>query len=185
MSYGALGEQIDIHGGGTDLIFPHHSNEIAQTEAYTGKPFSRIWMHNALLQLGEEKMSKSLGNLVTIAEALDRYGADALRMFVLNSHYRSPVTYSDEAMEAAKAGAARLREAATAAQPPQRYSPPVDAAEARERFVAAMEDDLNTPQALAALFELSREINRARDRGREIEAAQAGLRELAAVLGLT
>jgi cysteinyl-tRNA synthetase len=185
MSYGALGEQIDIHGGGTDLIFPHHTNEIAQTEAYTGKPFSRIWMHNALLQLGEEKMSKSLGNLVTIAEALDRYGADALRMFVLNSHYRSPVTYSDEAMEAAKAGAARLREAATAAQPPQRRTPPVDAAEARARFVAAMEDDLNTPQALAALFDLSREINRARDRGRDIEAAQAQLREMAGVLGLT
>ncbi|MEO6044229.1 MAG: cysteine--tRNA ligase, partial [Tepidiformaceae bacterium] len=98
MALKELGEQIDIHGGGADLIFPHHSNEIAQTEAFTGKPpFARIWMHNALLQLGEEKMSKSLGNLVTIQEALDRYGPDALRIFVINSHYRSPATYTDEA----------------------------------------------------------------------------------------
>jgi len=186
MALHALGEQIDIHGGGADLIFPHHTNEIAQTEALTGKPpFARIWMHNALLQLGEEKMSKSLGNLVTIAEALQRYGADALRIFIINSHYRSPVTYSDEALEAAKAGAARLREAADAAQPQQMHTPPVTGDAAREKFIAAMEDDLNTPQALAALFELARDINRGRDRGRHIGPAQDTLRELAGVLGLT
>jgi cysteinyl-tRNA synthetase len=186
MALHTLGEQIDIHGGGADLIFPHHTNEIAQTEAYTGKPpFARIWMHNALLQLGEEKMSKSLGNLVTIAEALEKFGPDALRIFVINSHYRSPVTYTDEALEAAKAGADRLREAAFAAQPPQLFMPPVDGDAALEKFTAAMEDDLNTPQALAALFELSRDINRGRDRGRDIFPAQEALRELAGVLGLT
>ncbi|HXU23841.1 MAG TPA: cysteine--tRNA ligase [Tepidiformaceae bacterium] len=185
MALHALGEQIDIHGGGADLIFPHHTNEIAQTEAYTAKPpFARIWMHNALLQLGAEKMSKSLGNLVTIAEALDAHGPDALRIFVINSHYRSPVTYTNEALEAARAGAERLREAAEAAQPPQMHVPPVTGVATREKFILAMEDDLNTPQALAALFELAREINRGRDRGRHIGPAQDTLRELAGVLGL-
>ena len=186
MALQELGEQIDIHGGGADLIFPHHSNEIAQTEAFTGAPpFARIWMHNALLQLGEEKMSKSLGNLVSIQEALDSYGPDALRIFVIGSHYRSPVTYTDAALEAAKAGAERLRAAAYAGAPAQLFTPPVDGDAARERFIAAMEDDLNTPQALAALFDLSREINRGRDRGREIWPAQQTLRELAGVLGFT
>ena len=186
MALKELGEQIDIHGGGADLIFPHHTNEIAQTEAYTGKaPFARIWMHNALLQLGEEKMSKSLGNLVTIQEALDTYGPDALRLFVINSHYRSPVTYTDDGLVAAKAGADRLRTAAFASQPAQMFTPAVDPLPAVDRFIAAMEDDLNTPQALAALFDLSREINRARDRGRDIMEAQEALQELAGVLGLT
>lgn len=186
MALHALGEQIDIHGGGADLIFPHHTNEIAQTEALTGNPpFARIWMHNALLQLGEEKMSKSLGNLVTIAEALQRYGADALRIFIISSHYRSPVTYTGEALEAARGGGARLREAAEAAQPQQMHTPAVIGDGARAKFIAAMDDDLNTPQALAALFELARDINRGRDRGRHIGPAQDTLRELASVLGLT
>jgi cysteinyl-tRNA synthetase len=185
MSLGALGDQIDIHGGGADLIFPHHTNEIAQTEAYTGKPpFARIWMHNALMQLGEEKMSKSLGNLVTISEALEKYGPDALRIFVINSHYRSPVTYTDDALQAAKAGAERLREAAYATPPSQMLTPPVSGEATEERFITAMDDDHNTPQALAALFDLSREINRGRDRGRDITPAQETLRELAGVLGL-
>ena len=186
MALQQLGEQIDIHGGGADLIFPHHTNEIAQTEAFTGQqPFARIWMHNALLQLGDEKMSKSVGNLVTIQEALDTYGPDALRLFVINSHYRSPVTYTDDGLVAAKAGADRLRTAAFASQPPQMFTPPVDPVPTVDRFIAAMEDDLNTPQALAALFDLSREINRARDRGRDIFEAQEALQELAGVLGLT
>jgi cysteinyl-tRNA synthetase len=185
MVHSTLGDQIDIHGGGADLIFPHHTNEIAQSEAYSGKPFARIWMHNALLQLGDQKMSKSLGNLVTLKETLERHGPEALRAFLIGSHYRSPVTYSDEALEAAKAGADRLREAAFASQPPQALAPPVDAGPTREKFIAALDDDLNTPQALAALFDLSREINRARDRGRDISVAQATLRELAGVLGLT
>lgn len=179
-----LGEQIDIHGGGADLIFPHHTNEIAQTEAYTGKaPFARIWMHNALLQLGSEKMSKSIGNLVTIKEALENYGPDALRLFVITSHYRSPVTYTEEALEAAKAGAERLRNAAFAVS--AGAGPALDSGVFRQRFIDAMEDDLNTPRALAALFDLSRELNRAAAAGQDISGGQATLRELCGVLGLT
>lgn len=179
-----LGEQIDIHGGGADLIFPHHTNEIAQTEAYTGKaPFARIWMHNALLQLGSEKMSKSIGNLVTIKEALEQYGPDALRLFVVTSHYRSPVTYTEEALEAAKGGAERLRNAAFVTG--GSAGPAVDGDGVRQRFIDAMEDDLNTPRALAALFDLARELNRAASAGQDISGAQATLRELCGVLGLT
>jgi len=191
MSLNTLGEQIDIHGGGADLIFPHHTNEIAQTEAYTGKsPFARIWMHNALLQLGSEKMSKSIGNLVTIKEALDSYGSDALRIFLISSHYRSPLSYSNEALEAAKTGAERLRSAAFAEPVATKRleagvaPPPLDLAAVRERFIKAMDDDLNTPQALACLFDLARDANRLRDRGEEFGEAQALLRELASVLGL-
>ena len=185
MALSALGEEIDIHGGGADLIFPHHTNEIAQTEGYTGKPFARIWAHCALLQLGSDKMSKSSGNLVTIGEALQRYGPDAMRLFVLTSHYGSPSTYSDEAMDAAVAGTKRLREAAFLVAPSVSQKADVATDGSRERFTAAMDDDLNTPQALAVLFELARDINRGRDQGRDIYAAQAALRELAGVLGLT
>ncbi len=184
MSYRLLGPTIDIHGGGQDLIFPHHENEIAQSEAFTGvKPFVRYWVHNGWLTLGEEKMSKSLGNIVTVREALDRYGADGLRIFVLTSHYRAPLTYSEEGLEAGKRAAERLRLAA--ALPGGNGQPPVDPAPYRQRFTEAMDDDLNTAGALAALFDLAREINRARDEGRDTAAAQAALRELAAVLGLT
>ncbi len=184
MSAAYLGEVFDIHGGGLDLIFPHHTNEIAQTEAYTGKPpFARIWMHNALLQLGSEKMSKSIGNLVTIEEALDQYGPDALRLFVITSHYRSPVTYSEEALEAAKSGAERLRKAAFATA--GESGPELDAGLYRQRFIEAMEDDLNTPRALAAMFDLAREVNRAASAGQDVSGAQATLRELCGVLGLT
>lgn len=183
MSYRHLGAQIDIHGGGLDLLFPHHENEIAQTEAYTDEaPFSRFWVHHGLLQMGEEKMSKSLGNLITMREGIDRYGPDALRIFVLGSYYRSPLTYSEEAIESAKSAAERLRTAAEAEE--TGTADPVDPAPFRERFVAAMEDDLNTAQALASLFDLAREINRARDAGRGIAGAQTVLRELAGVLGL-
>ena len=186
MALAELGEQIDIHGGGADLIFPHHENEIAQSEAYTGKsPFARIWMHNALLRFGAEKMSKSLGNVVTIGEALDEHGSDAFRMFVLTSHYRSPVTYGDEALESARAGAERLRAAAFLENPAGPTEAVVDGDAARARFVQVMDDDLNTPQAVAALFDLAREINRGRDAGCDIRPAQATLRELAGVLGFT
>ena len=184
MALHSLGEQIDIHGGGADLVFPHHSNEIAQTEAYTGKPpFARIWMHNALLQLSGDKMSKSLGNLVTIADALERYGGDALRMFVITSHYRSPSSYTDEAMDAAKTGVERLRNAAFRAG--ASGGEVLDAGATREAFIEAMEDDLNTPRALAALFDLTRDINRATDAGGNTAAARATLRELCDVLGLS
>jgi cysteinyl-tRNA synthetase len=183
MSMRYLGPQIDIHGGGIDLVFPHHENEIAQTEAYTDQvPFARFWLHNGHLQLGEEKMSKSLGNLVTISDAIDRFGADALRIFVLGSSYRSPLTYSVEAIEAARSAAGRLRTALEAISSDS--AGPVDPASFRDRFSAAMEDDLNTAGALASLFDLAREINRARDAGRGIAEAQASLRELSGVLGL-
>ena len=166
MAVGALGERIDIHGGGADLIFPHHENEIAQSESGTGKaPFARFWVHNALLRLEDEKMSKSSGHLVGIDEALDWYGADALRMFILTSHYRSPLTYGADALESARAGAERLRQAAFATGTGAGADGALDPSAHRERFVEAMDDDLNTPRALAALFDLARAINRAHDGG--------------------
>jgi cysteinyl-tRNA synthetase len=185
MSYRYLGATLDIHGGGQDLIFPHHENEIAQSEAYTGvKPFVRHWIHNGWLTLGEEKMSKSLGNIITIREALERYGADGLRIFVLTAHYRAPLSYSEESLESGKRAAERLR---TAAALPDPDGPPSDIKpdEFRQRFVDAMDDDLNTAAALASLFDLTREINRARDEGRSVREGQAMLRMLAGVLGLT
>jgi cysteinyl-tRNA synthetase len=183
MSYRHLGAQIDIHGGGFDLVFPHHENEIAQTEAFTGEvPFAKFWIHNGLMQLGDQKMSKSIGNLINMRQAIDTYGGDAIRVFVLSSGYRSPLTYSQEAMAAGKTGAERLR---TAVETPDSGSgDPIDAAPFKDRFLAAMEDDLNTSQAIGVLFDLAREINRGRDAGHSIGEAQALLRELAGVLGL-
>ena len=180
-----LGESIDIHGGGQDLVFPHHENEIAQSEAFTGKrPFASFWLHNGLLNLDSEKMSKSLGNLVTIRDALERYSPDAIRLSVLNAHYRSPGYYSDEALAGSERAAARLRQAASAASnanAPER----LDGGEARARFIEAMDDDLNSPQAVAALFDLARDINRGSSEGRDVSQAQAALLELTGVLGLT
>jgi len=184
MSTRYLGETLDIHGGGIDLIFPHHENEIAQTEAYTGiQPFVRYWLHNGWLYLGEEKMSKSLGNIIPIADALPKYGSDGCRLFVLSSHYRSPLTYSEDGLEAGKRAAERLRLAVAAAPPGT--GTPIDPQPFRQRFIDSMEDDLNATQAVGALFDLAREINRGRDDGRPVEGAQATLRELAGVLGLT
>jgi cysteinyl-tRNA synthetase len=185
MSLRYLGEQIDIHGGGEDLIFPHHENEIAQTEAYTGKaPFVRYWVHNAWVKAGEEKMSKSLGNFISIGEALEQWPADAIRIWVLTSHYRTPLTYTDEALSAAKRAAERLRIAAHARDGAE-ASGGADPTSYREQFVDAMDDDLNTAKALAALFDLAKVINRARDEGDGFADAQAALREQAEVLGLT
>lgn len=184
MSTKYLGETLDIHGGGHDLVFPHHENEIAQSEAFTGKsPFARFWVHNGLLQMGSEKMSKSLGNLITVADALKQHSADAWRLFFLGSHYRSPLSYSDESVAAAERGAERLRNAlaeASAGTVQEMYHE-----EFRDRFLEAMDDDLNTPQAIAVLFDLAREINRARDEGLSVRKAQEALRELGGVLGLT
>ena len=183
MSLRYLGEQIDLHGGGMDLIFPHHENEIAQSEAFTGKdPFVAHWVHNAMMQLGDKKMSKSIGNIVTLRHGLDTYGSDGLRIFVLNGHYRSPLTYSAEALSAAKAGADRLAGAIELELVAGDGDHDVKAA--RRAFVDALADDLGTPQALAVLFGLAREINRARDEGRPAGSAQATLRELGGVLGL-
>ena len=183
MSLEYLGEQLDIHGGGQDLVFPHHENEIAQSECYTGaKPFSRYWMHNGLLQLGSDKMSKSLGNLVSVVEALERYSPDAMRLYFLSSHYRSPLAYSDEGAAAIERSLDRVRHALT---PSNGSGPQVDPSSHAARFTTAMDDDLNTPQAVAALFDLARDINRGRDAGQRIDQGQATLRELGGVLGLT
>jgi cysteinyl-tRNA synthetase len=164
MSLKYLGKTIDIHGGGQDLIFPHHENEIAQSESFTGqKPFVKYWLHNGMVQLGEEKMSKSVGNLITIKEALERYSADALRIFVLSSHYRSPLTYSEEALEAAERGAERLLRVVSRDDPTGGEGEAFDAKPYEERFKEAMDDDFNTPQALAAIFDLANAINQAAD----------------------
>jgi cysteinyl-tRNA synthetase len=188
-----LGEQIDIHGGGNDLVFPHHENEIAQTESLTGKPFARYWVHNGMLQLAGEKMSKSLGNLVSIEEFLTHHEADELRLMVLNSSYRSPLTYSDEIVGQAKRAIERLRSALRPALPAADAGSEQAAALKQQvesvetGFVEAMDDDFNTAGALAQLFELVRTINQARDAGlgqAELQPAQASLRKLAAVLGL-
>ncbi|MDE0143872.1 MAG: cysteine--tRNA ligase [Caldilineaceae bacterium] len=188
-----LGEMIDIHGGGNDLIFPHHENEIAQSESLTGKPFARYWVHNGMLQLSGEKMSKSIGNLVTIDSFLRRYSADALRVLIFSGHYRKPVSYSDESIEAAVRSTARLR---GGLRPPtgnvavgEEASSLREVTEsARGGFCQAMDDDFNTSAALSHLFELVRAINSARAAGISgpfFQAAQDTLRELAGVLGLS
>ncbi len=194
MNLDILGEQIDIHGGGNDLVFPHHENEIAQTESYTGKPFARFWMHNGMLQMQGEKMSKSIGNLVTIDEFLSCHEADALRMMILNGSYRSPLSYSEEIVTAAERGLDRLR---SALKPAPADSPGVPSEEragleklvetSQQAFVDAMDDDLNTSTGLAALFELVRAVNTARDAGAsdvDLKFAQDSLRTLSGVLGL-
>ncbi len=185
MSLKYLGERIDIHGGGQDLIFPHHENEIAQSESYTGAvPFVRYWLHNGLLQFGEEKMSKSLGNLITVKDALKLYSPDTLRLFILSSHYRSPLTYSEEALRAADAGVERLRQAMRNGGEDEARGD-LDAGPFRQKFIDCMDDDFNTAQAIAVLFDLAREINRARAAGVGVAKAQGTLAELAGILGLT
>ncbi len=185
MSLKYLGESLDIHGGGQDLVFPHHENEIAQSEGYTGVvPFVKYWLHNGLLNLGEDKMSKSLGNLITIKDILSNYSADGLRIFILSSHYRSPLTYSQETLEAAERGAARLRQA-VGGRGSGKGDAGIDREASRRRFTEAMDDDFNTPQAIAVLFDLARGINRAEDGGLDTKDAISLLRELGGVLGLT
>jgi cysteinyl-tRNA synthetase len=197
-----LGQQIDIHGGGNDLVFPHHENEIAQTESLTGKEFARYWMHNGMLQIQTraqdgslklEKMSKSLGNVVTIRDFLREHEADVLRLIVLSSYYRSPLVYGEAIVADQERKLARLRGALAPADGDVADGPAADAlaaasAGARERFVAAMDDDFNTAGVLATLFDLVRAINTARDAGvagAPFAAAQAELRDLAGVLGLS
>lgn len=186
MSVKYLGEQIDIHGGGQDLIFPHHENELVQSESFTGKkPFVNYWMHNGLLRLGEEKMSKSLGNLVTIKEALDKYSSDAVRIFVLGSYYRSPLTYSTEALVAAERGAGRLRQVMELKESRSDAEGGIDVPAYRQRFIEAMDDDFGTAQAMAVLFDLARDINRAYTAGQDIIEARKQFITMADVLGLT
>lgn len=199
MSLKHLGEQLDIHGGGTDLIFPHHENEIAQSESLTGKTFARFWIHNGMLQLVDpqtrqvEKMSKSLGNVVTIRDFLAAYSADVFRLIVLSSHYRSPLTYNAEIAADNQRKLERLHGALSPATGNETTSAAATtlrqaAEEAVARFTTAMDDDFNTASAVAALFELVRAINVARDASvgdEPFDAAQSRLRELAGVIGLT
>jgi cysteinyl-tRNA synthetase len=184
MSLRHLGETLDIHGGGQDLIFPHHENEIAQSEGFTGVPFVNYWLHNGLMQLGEEKMSKSLGILVTVKEVLEHFSPDALRLFILSSHYRSPISFSEEGLEAAEKGVERLRQAVRGEGKGEKAGA-MDTDTFRQKFIEAMDDDFNSAQALAVLFDLAREINRAHSEGFDVEEAQQRLLELASVLGLT
>jgi cysteinyl-tRNA synthetase len=192
MNLAFLGEQIDIHGGGNDLIFPHHENEIAQTECYTGKPFARYWIHNGMLQLKGEKMSKSLGNLITIDAFLADHDADVLRLIIAGCGYRKPLVFSDEVIADALRGLERLR---TALRPPVGQAASGLAAEtlvegvrqARAAFEASMDDDFGAAGALAAVYDLVRIINTARDAGvggQPFTDAQATFRTLTDVLGL-
>lgn len=195
MSLNHLGEQIDIHGGGNDLIFPHHENEIAQSESFTGKPFATYWIHNGMLQLSGEKMSKSIGNLVTIEEFLKTHPADALRMMVLNSGYRSPLSYSEEILTQAEKAIDRLRSALKPALAGvsgasetslKALQTQMDATSAG--FIDAMDYDFNSAGALSHLFELVRVINQTRAdgaSGEELAPAQALLIKLTSALGLS
>ena len=184
MSMSYLGSTLDIHGGGQDLVFPHHENEKAQSEAFTGQvPFVRHWVHNGLLNMGDDKMSKSLGNNVSLNQALNRHGADALRIFFLSSHYRSPLTFSEEGVSGTGRAAERLANALR--EDTRDGTGNLDPAPFKERFLGAMDSDLNTPQALASMFDLAREINRSKEAGAGVLEAQGVLRELGGVLGLT
>ena len=188
-----LGQQIDIHGGGNDLVFPHHENEIAQSESFTGKPFARYWLHNGMLQLAGEKMSKSLGNLVTIDEFLAQHSADVFRMLILNSSYRGPLTFTEEVVQQAENALERLRSGLRPASPSAAGAPEAArdlaarAAETTAGFLSAMDDDFNTSAALGQIFELVRQINQARDPGQRRPSRVPGqekLGELTGVLGL-
>ena len=194
MNLAHLGEQIDIHGGGNDLIFPHHENEIAQTEAITHKQFARYWVHNGMLQLGGEKMAKSTGNLVTIEDFLAKHSADTLRYMVLNSAYRSPLTFNDEVIAQSEKGLERLLSGLRPAQPGTAGAPEASlqslasqVEKTRAGFIEAMDDDFNTAGAMGHLYELVRVTNQARADGAtavELAPAQALLRELVSVFGL-
>jgi cysteinyl-tRNA synthetase len=189
-----LGDQIDIHGGGNDLIFPHHENEIAQSEAITGKPFARYWMHNGMLQLKGEKMSKSTGNLIPINEFLEDHSGDVMRLMVISSHYRSPLTFNSEVIEANQRALERLlsaikptMESASGApgEITQKLEEQVEIT--RKGFHDSMDEDFNTAGALGYLFDLARMINQARSEGAtpdELKPAQDLFKELTGVLGL-
>ena len=177
MSCQMLGETFDIHGGGADLQFPHHENEIAQSEGATGQPFARTWMHNGFINVDNEKMSKSLGNFFTIREVLKVFDAETIRFFVVRSHYRSPLNYSDVHLADARGALRRLYTALDAVPPAAvaiDWTQPLAA-----RFKAAMDEDFGTPEAVAVLFELATEVNKTRS------AELAGLlRALGGCLGL-
>ncbi len=188
MSTRYLGQPFDLHGGGEDLIFPHHENEIAQSEAATGVEFARHWVHVSFLRMNTEKMSKSLGNIVTIRDALAEHPADALRLFLLQTHYRSPLDYTSEGVGEATAAVVRMYEtlARADAAASEAARGVAEAEECRAEVRAALADDLNTPRAIAALHEAVRAANRLLDAGKRAEARAVGdaLREQGALLGI-
>jgi cysteinyl-tRNA synthetase len=176
MAEALLGVEFDIHGGGIDLVFPHHENEVAQTQAARGKPLARIWMHNGMLELDDEKMAKSVGNIRGLGDVLDQFGAEALVLFMSTGHYRQPLNYSKEALEDARRSAARIRDAGrrlVAGPSPQALEPQRDA------FFAALRNDFNTAEALASLYGWVREANRSDE-----PVGDSHLREMLDVLGL-
>ena len=181
MSTGELGAHFDIHGGGLDLKFPHHENEIAQSEAATGEKFVNTWMHTGLVQVDDEKMSKSLGNFTTINQALEEYSAEEIRYFMLASHYRSAMSYSNATMKSAKAALDRLYTALRNLNDAPEHSDN----DYEDRFIAAMDDDFNTPEALAVFFDIARDINRSKEQSPD-KANGLGtlLRRLAGTLGI-
>ncbi len=197
MSTKYLGETIDIHAGGQDLTFPHHENEIAQTEAQTGKPFANYWMHNGYITIDNEKMSKSKGNFFTVRDILKDYDGEVMRFFLLSGHYRSPINFSKDLMEQAKNSLARMQNAKLHLQHLiQTEDGELSESEAgqfkelekyRQKFTDAMEDDLNTADAISAVFELIRDVNTATKEHVSKEFATkclALLDELTTVLGL-
>ena len=183
MAFKHLGEQIDIHGGGLDLIFPHHENEIAQSESASGAiPFSKIWMHNGLLRTSGATMSKSLGNAFNVNAALEEYSSDAIRLWILQSHYRTNPLLDKKLIATAERSMRRIRQ--TVDIESNDFEHPVDFRSYDRRFIEAMDDDLNTPKALAAVFDLCREINRGRDNKMDVSGAVETVRRLTGVLGL-
>ena len=197
MSNKYLGETIDIHGGGQDLTFPHHENEIAQTEAYTGKKFSNYWMHNAYITIDNEKMSKSKGNFFTVRDILEKYTGEEIRYFLLSGHYRSPINFSEELMAQSRSALNRMHNAENNlrhlsangwdSMTEQEKTELEKLKEYREKFDAAMDDDLNTADAISAVFELIRDINTEVKDGASKEFAKKALellKELTGVLGI-
>ncbi|WP_137821987.1 cysteine--tRNA ligase [Pseudomonas sp. D(2018)] len=181
MSTCCLGETFDIHGGGPDLVFPHHENEIAQSEAATGKLYANAWMHAGAVRVDGEKMSKSLGNFFTIREVLEKYHPEVVRYLLVSSHYRSPINYSEESLKEAKGALERFYHALRGLPD----AAPAGGEAFVERFAAAMDDDFNSPEACAVLFEMVREVNRLRDGDLPAAAALAAqLKTLGGLLGV-
>ncbi|MDX8403989.1 MAG: cysteine--tRNA ligase [Mariprofundaceae bacterium] len=183
MSCAHLGKTFDIHGGGMDLKFPHHENEIAQARAANGGEFARYWLHNGFVNINEEKMSKSLGNFFTICEVLDRYDPEVLRMFILGTHYRSPLDFSDNALDVAKAGLDRLYETRRRLRQSD-IEPDSSDMNLSEPFRGAMNDDFNTPEALAELFQVCKEVNRKLDAGENVSRQVSEFTAMTSLLGI-